>query len=127
MRDNYLPQMNTFITHPLSLIDYRATAAQTPGHHIFLAWIGRLSGYDKIEEDNLVVRFANAVFGYLVILGPILAILVVARSTPKVPGRYSFDVRLFHPLLWAGLSQRIKRSVSPRVPQSILYRAQNWF
>jgi hypothetical protein len=67
MRDNHLPQVNAFVSKPLSLLNYSATAAQTPGHHIALAWIGRLAGYRSGETRDLPIRMANAAFGLLVL------------------------------------------------------------
>jgi hypothetical protein len=67
-RDFHLPQVNAFVSQPFEFTHYHATAAQTPGHHILLAWIARSLGYRAVEADNLPIRFANAAFGFLVVL-----------------------------------------------------------
>ena len=67
MRDNHLPQVNTFIAAPFSLFSYRPSAATTPGQHVVLAWFARILGYTSIGTRTLPVRLANAAFGYLVV------------------------------------------------------------
>ena len=68
MRDWHLPQVNIFVEHPFSFLSYQPDSATLPGHHIFLAWIGRLLGYRHIAPDNIPIRLVNAAFGYLAVI-----------------------------------------------------------
>ena len=72
----HLPQVNQHMKAPLSWFDYDATSATTPGHHFFLAYSALLFGYDQVDEDTLLVRFANAGVGLAFVL---LAFFVLAR------------------------------------------------
>lgn len=55
----HLPQINYFITHPLTVLDYPPTGATMPGHHLLLAWFARGLGHEIVTETTWSVRLLN--------------------------------------------------------------------
>jgi hypothetical protein len=56
----HLPQINYFIAHPLKVVEYPGIVTSLPGHHILLAWVARLLGYDSIDSKTLPIRLVHA-------------------------------------------------------------------
>jgi hypothetical protein len=48
----HLPQINFFVDHFWSWVDYPATSATTPGFHIFVAMIAHLAGLDQVVDGT---------------------------------------------------------------------------
>lgn len=60
----HIPQINHFIQHPFDLFGYPPTSATTPGHHVVLAWISTIFGYDAIDATSWPIRVLSALFGH---------------------------------------------------------------
>jgi len=66
----HVPQINYFIAHPFDLLEYPASSASMPGHHLLMAWFSILLGKTSVNQGVIPLRLLNASFG------PALLILV---------------------------------------------------
>lgn len=59
----HLPQINYLIQHPLDIVHYDASSATTPGHHILVAWVAKILGYEQVTEADIPLRLLNVFVG----------------------------------------------------------------
>lgn len=62
------PQIEYFIEHPFAILDYPATTAMTPGHHLMFGLLARAGGYTDLSGPMVGLRGISLGLGVLALL-----------------------------------------------------------
>lgn len=61
-------QINFFISHPFTIINYPAIGPMLPGCHLFMAYVAKLLGKEMVYLDTWSIKIIHSFFGYGILI-----------------------------------------------------------